>query len=189
MKAGNVIDAEKDKRSLAFICVLPVLLGCLCCLVITAGCAVPTYVDHSEDELREAVVERVVDGDTIIVWMDGASQRVRFIGVDTPESVAFEEERNTVEGDLASEHTKSVLPEGAHVWLEKDKSDTDRYGRLLRYVWLAIPDDPNSESEVRAKMLNAQLVADGWAEAKSYKPDTKWDELFAKIQEEATNNQ
>ncbi len=188
MRTLDVIDGKKEKRSLACARALPVLLGCFCCLAITAGCAVPTYVDHSEDELREAVVERVVDGDTIVVKIDGESQRVRFIGVDTPESVAPEEERNTEEGDLASEHTKSLLPEGAHVWLEKDTSDTDQYGRLLRYVWLAIPDDPNSESEVRAKMINAQLVADGWAEAKSYRPDTKWDELFAKIQEEATNN-
>ncbi len=160
------------------------LLGVLVALVLACVAALVACSSHDEANasLEEATVERVVDGDTIIVDMDDDRYRVRFIGMDTPESVAPEEERNTKEGVLASDHTKEVLPAGTTVWLEKDVSDTDKYDRLLRYVWLECPTNPNDENEVKDKMLNAQLVADGWAKAKSYPPDTKWDNLFASLE-------
>lgn len=139
----------------------------------------------SASELTEATVVRVVDGDTLVVDIAGTENRVRLIGIDAPESVHPDESRNTEEGKTASEHLTETLTEGTTVWLERDVSDTDRYDRLLRYVWLEKPTNSNSASEAEAKMLNARLVAEGYAEAKDYDPDTKWSELFHSLEDSA----
>jgi len=127
---------------------------------------------------------RVVDGDTLIVNLNNEEARVRLIGINTPESVAPESYgiENTEEGSIASEYTKSLLVEGQTLYLQKDTSDTDKYGRLLRYVWLDIP---NNSDEATNLMLNAILVRDGYAEAKSYPPDTGFENLFTNLYFEA----
>ena len=73
-------------------------------------------------------VTRVVDGDTIIVDLNGVEERVRLIGIDTPESVHPDASRNLPEGKVASEFTKSRL-EGKEVKLEFDVQERDQYGR------------------------------------------------------------
>ena len=128
---------------------------------------------------RDAQVVRVVDGDTLKVSIPGeADATVRLIGMDTPESVAADEARNCEEGRIASDYAKSLVAPGQEVWLSRDVSDTDRYGRLLRYVWLERPNDPADEGEIAGKMLNAILVRDGYAQVKRYKPDTTLHDLF-----------
>ncbi len=125
---------------------------------------------------EKAVVSRVVDGDTVVL-SDG--RRVRFIGVDSPEST------NTVEfyGKEASAYTKSQLT-GKTVYLEMDVSETDRYGRLLRYVWLSLP-SKISDSEIRAKMYNALLVLEGYAQPGTYPPDVKYQDYLTRYGAEA----
>lgn len=114
---------------------------------------------------------RVVDGDTIDVLIAGTTYRVRYIGVDTPETV---DPRTDVQcyGREASERNHRLV-EGKTVLLEKDISEIDKYGRLLRYVW------------VDGEMVNAALVRDGYAMAISYPPDVKYQELFAGLQQQA----
>ena len=80
-----------------------------------------------------ARVERVVDGDTIVVRVDGRSERVRYIGVDTPESVKPGVRVQCFAKSAAKENAKLVL--GRDVRLEYDAEARDRYGRLLAYVW------------------------------------------------------
>ena len=84
---------------------------------------------------RLFVVERVVDGDTIVVAMNGDDETVRLLGMDTPETV---DPRKPVQcfGPEASAETKSLL-DGREVTLQSDptQSDRDKYGRLLRYVF------------------------------------------------------
>jgi micrococcal nuclease len=125
---------------------------------------------------EKAVVSRVVDGDTVVL-SDG--RRVRFIGMDTPESTTTTE----FYGKEASDYTKSRLT-GKPVYLEKDVSETDRYGRLLRYVWLSLPTE-TSDSEIRSKMFNAILVQQGYAQASTYPPDVKYQEYLTKYNSEA----
>lgn len=127
--------------------------------------------------LVQATVTRVVDGDTFEL-SDGS--KVRLIGVNTPESTA----RTEPYGKEASEYTKSRL-EGKQVWLQKDVSETDRYGRLLRIVWLDIPKNDMDENEIRTKMFNAELVINGYAEPATYPPDVKYSEFFRKFAREA----
>lgn len=129
-------------------------------------------------DLEACTLERVVDGDTIVVNLDGRSEKVRLIGIDAPESVHPDAGRNTAEGDEASAYLKSLVSPGQTVYLQKDVSDTDRYGRLLRYVWLEVPSDPDDASEVSEKMLNAAIVASGHAQAKDYAPDTRYSRML-----------
>jgi micrococcal nuclease len=127
--------------------------------------------------LQKVIVARVIDGDTFEL-SDG--RKVRLIGVNTPESTTRTEEY----GKKASNYTKSKL-EGKEVYLQKDVSETDRYGRLLRIVWLKVPTDDMNENEIRSKMFNADLVINGYAEPSTYPPDVKYAEYFRKFALEA----
>ena len=129
-------------------------------LVLTftiAGC-VP-FASTSADQ-----VTRVIDGDTVVL---GSGERVRYIGVDTPEMDPLEPF-----GKQAMEANRQLV-EGKTVRLEKDVSETDRYSRLLRYVW------------VDNTMVNLELVRRGLAEAKSYPPDTRYQALLDAAEAEA----
>lgn len=125
----------------------------------------------SGDGLTQALVTRVVDGDTIDVLIDGEEFRVRYIGIDTPETV---DPRRPVGcfGVEASQRNHDLV-EGMTVGLEKDVSETDRFGRLLRYVW------------VGNEMVNAALVAEGYATASAFPPDVEYSERFVELQREA----
>ncbi|MFT8316551.1 MAG: thermonuclease family protein [Clostridium sp.] len=132
----------------------------------------------SKFNLKEAKVSRVVDGDTVEL-SDG--NKVRLIGVNTPESTT----RTEPYGKEASNYTKDQLT-GKTVYLEKDVSETDQYGRLLRYVWIDVPNGI-TDSEIKTKMFNAILVENGYAEVSTYPPDVKYKEYFTKYNSEARN--
>ena len=119
-----------------------------------------------------AEVNRVVDGDTIEVILDGQTYKVRYIGVNTPETV---KPNAPVEwmGPEASQANKEMVS-GQTVYLEKDVSETDRYGRLLRYVYL--PD---------GLFVNAELVRLGYAEVSTFPPDVRYQDLFLQLQQQA----
>lgn len=121
--------------------------------------------------LTQATVVRVVDGDTIGVVIGGEEYTVRYIGIDTPETVHPSKPVQCF-GIEASEHNKQLV-EGQTVGLEKDVSETDQYGRLLRYVWLG------------GEMVNAALVRDGYAYAATFPPDVRYQETFLELQREA----
>jgi micrococcal nuclease len=112
----------------------------------------------------------VVDGDTIDVSLGGQTQRVRLIGVDTPEVFGGTD----CFGPEASAFTKTRLAPGLPVTLEKDVSETDRFGRLLRYVYM--PD---------GIMFNELLVAEGYAQVATFPPDVKYQERFLAAQRAA----
>lgn len=128
------------------------------------------------EDAQEAQVINVVDGDTIKVRIDGETQTVRYIGIDTPET---KHPNKPVEwmGPEATEANKELVA-GKEVWLVKDVSETDQYGRLLRYVYLA-----------DGTFVNAELVKQGYAQASTYPPDVEHSELFAELQSEARENE
>ena len=109
-----------------------------------------------------ATVTRVIDGDTIII---DTGQRVRYIGIDTPEVYPQPE----AYGTEATQANRNLV-EGKKVRLEQDVTETDKYGRLLRYVYT---DDT---------LINAELVRLGLAEAKAYPPDTRYQELLEQLE-------
>jgi len=110
-------------------------------------------------------VIRVIDGDTIEI--EGGA-RVRYIGIDTPETYGEAE----CYGWEATAKNRELV-EGKRVRLVKDVSEADRYGRLLRYVY------------VDGVFVNAELVRLGYALAVTYPPDVKYADLFLSLQGEA----
>ena len=114
------------------------------------------------------LVTRVIDGDTIEIE---GGQRVRYIGIDTPETV---DPRRPVGcfGGEASVKNKELV-EGKYVRLEKDILDKDKYGRLLRYVY------------VDNKFVNRELVKGGFAHMFTVPPDVKYAEEFLRAEREA----
>ena len=117
---------------------------------------------------------RVVDGDTIIVKMKGTEERVRLIGVDTPETV-HPEKPVAFFGKEASAFTKRMA-EGKRVRLEYDWQERDKYGRLLAYVYL--------EDET---FLNAEIIKRGYGFAYTRFP-FKYLDKFRKYEREAREN-
>jgi micrococcal nuclease len=127
--------------------------------------------------IERATVTRVIDGDTIEVVVGGVLATVRYIGIDTPETVR---PGTPVEwmGPEASAANRRLVA-GARVVLEKDVSETDRYGRLLRYVWLRSADGG-------WRLVNRILVRDGFASVSTYPPDVKYtDALLLPAQRQA----
>lgn len=127
-----------------------------------------TGISRPGDLTERAVTTRVVDGDTIIVLLNGRERSLRYIGMDTPETV---HPSKAVEcfGKEASEFNRRLV-DGKSVWLERDVSSTDPYGRLLRYVWL---DD---------EMVNAVLVREGYAQVATFPPDVKYQDKLLELQ-------
>jgi len=120
-----------------------------------------TQVSSIEVVTGNVKVKRVVDGDTIELE---SGQKVRYIGIDTPESVdpgkpveCFSEEATKKNRDLV---------EGKEIRLETDVSEKDRYGRLLRYVW------------INDSLINEILVREGFAKSSTYPPDIKYQLRF-----------
>ena len=125
-------------------------------LLPLCGCSLPP------DTAR---VTQVIDGDTVIIE---GGYRVRYIGIDTPEIYPQRE----AFGREAWQANRRLV-EGKEVRLERDVSETDKYGRLLRYVYV---DDT---------FVNAELVKQGLAWAKAYPPDTKYQDYLQRMEAEA----
>lgn len=119
-------------------------------------------------ETEEARVTRVIDGDTIEVDLDGELVRVRYIGIDTPE---LQDGASSQQLAVAASQANADLVEGQVVTLEKDTSEVDAFGRLLRYVWLS---DAGTW-----RLVNLILVERGFARAIEYPPDLAWSRLLA----------
>jgi len=112
--------------------------------------------ETTEKEGDEAVVVRVIDGDTIEVDLKGELIVVRYLGIDSPE-------RNKCYSDEATAKNKALVG-GKIVRLEKDQTDKDAFGRLLRYVFL---DEENI-------FVNELLIQEGYAEVYDSKKDIKY---------------
>jgi|GEM_PF-1221787 len=127
----------------------------------------PQSQTKSDTEKQEPffMVIKVIDGDTLKLEN---GEVVRYIGIDAPESTQCF-------GEKALEKNKELV-EGKLVRLEKDITDRDKYGRLLRYVW------------VDNLFVNDYLVRQGYAYAYTSPPDVKYSEQFAKAQQEAREN-
>lgn len=120
-------------------------------------------------------VIRVVDGDTIVVE---GNKTVRYVGIDTPETVDPRRRVGCFGKEASNEN--HMLVTGKMVRLEKDVSETDKYGRLLRYVYV-----PTSSGEL---FVNDYLVRQGFAKSYTYPPDVKYQQRFIEAQKEAQEN-
>ena len=126
----------------------------------------PAFGLEPTGPIQVGQVVHIVDGDTIDVVVAGAKVRVRYIGMDTPETHSGIEWLGP-EASAANEQ----LVMGREVVLEKDVSETDQYGRALRYVWL--------HDGATWTLVNLELIREGFAAVLRYPPDVKYiDPLF-----------
>jgi micrococcal nuclease len=148
-------------RNAAWLSVLTILFLCI------SGCGTPDQPTPNGE--MKATVTRVVDGDTFEI---SAGEKVRMIGVDTPETV---KPNHPVEpyGKEASSYTKQLLS-GKQVLLRFDAEPRDRYGRLLAYVYL--PD---------GTFVNEKLVREGYARILTIPPNVAYADLFLQAEREA----
>ena len=141
------------------------LLTAVAAGAVTTGCG-----DDGPDARPpdHGVVRRVVDGDTLVVAFGGDDERVRLIGIDTPESV---DPRRPVEclGKEAAAHLRGLVPNGTEVRLERDVEPRDRYDRLLAYVH-RVDDD---------LFVNLAMVEAGYAEPLTIPPNVAYRERFS----------
>ncbi len=161
-----------QRRATAARLIVGVLLGAL----LLASCAEFSDIGAGSKQpppsvlagtAGEATLVRVVDGDTVVVDLDGAEERIRLIGIDTPESV---DPNRPVEcfGPEASAYMAELLPPETRILLELDVEARDRYGRLLAYIYRA--DD--------GLFINAEMVAAGYASVYTFPPNVTYVDTF-----------
>ncbi len=139
------------------------------CLFVAGGCTGgPTTADDGR-----AVVTHVVDGDTIDVEIGGRTERIRLIGIDTPET---KKPDTPIEcyGPEASAFTAALLPVGAEVRIERDVVARDDYGRLLGYVHRLGEDGGISDV-----FVNMEIVERGFARPLTIEPNSTFAREFA----------
>lgn len=111
----------------------------------------------SQHRFEHATMLYAVDGDTIdVLTSDGKKTRVRVLGIDAPESLHPEAERNCPAGEKATAFARNLCQNGMSIWLERDVENIDQYGRLLRHVWLGCPDNAKfADISMAAAMLKS----------------------------------
>jgi micrococcal nuclease len=129
-------------------------------LLALASCALPGREAAEPVPAGVGVVVHPIDGDTVDVRLGSAEERVRLIGIDTPESVAQDRPVECF-GPEAKARLAALLPAGTQVRLERDVEPRDRFGRLLAYVF-------RTEDDAH---VNLVLVEEGYAEARRYEPN------------------
>ena len=128
----------------------------------------------AEDSARarlEGLVVRVVDGDTIHVRIGDRVEKVRYIGVNTPE--LHHPSKGEEPGGREAATVNQGLVAGKRIALELDVQQRDRYGRLLAYVWLG------------ELLINAELVQRGYAQVMTVPPNVRYQALFLRLQRDA----
>lgn len=156
----------------AFLAIAPAL-ACLPAGSDDSSANLPGAPRRSLPECEWADVLSVSDGDTIRVELNGERERLRYVGIDAPElnAEAGQPEPFAREATEANEQ----LVGGERICLERDVSDRDRFGRLLRYAWLE-----------DGTLVNEALVLVGLAEAVEFRPDTKHhDSILSPAQDKA----
>lgn len=149
--------------------VLSINIGVLGCSQSTQG----SKPDKVPPEAKTAcTVDRVVDGDTFATKINGKDEKVRLIGVNTPESVKPGESPQPF-GKEAAEYTKKMLS-GKKVYLAFDVQDRDKYGRLLAYVYLE-----------DGTFYNLHIVQEGYAQVMTIPPNVKFQDRLLAAQKEA----
>lgn len=134
------------------------------------------YPNTIKNSGNKIIVSRVIDGDTIVLQ---TGEKLRYIGIDTPE-INFG--KNPQCYALKAKEFNKKLVENKVVKIEKDISDKDKYGRLLRYVYV------NNESTSSAIFINEYLVRQGYAIVSTYPPDVKYIEDLLLAQKDAREN-
>ncbi len=146
---------------------LTILLALILLPALGVQLTEPKLDKIAETTATKATVTKVIDGDTVEL---STGERLRYIGMDTPELKSKD-----CYSQEATARNKELV-EGKEVELEKDVSETDRYGRLLRYV------------HVEGQMVNRILLQEGFAKVATFPPDVRYQETFLEDERQAREN-
>lgn len=130
-------------------------------------------------QLTEARVIHVADGDSLVVLVNGRQERLRLIGIDAPEPGRG--------SDRAAQESLAFAQRwlsGRRAWLEHDAELRDRYCRRLAYVWLQ-PPAARTFVLMRTKMFNAVILVEGYARLLTIRPSVRYAEVFRSLEHEA----
>ena len=158
----------------------------LCLALSLSSCDLenqPSKVEENQSSYVKAQVIQIIDGDTIRVTINGNIEKVRFVGINTPE-IANRDHPDEFMGPEAKDFTEKAIKD-KDIYLEKDISDRDKYDRLLRYIWLEEPVANPSTDDIGKKTLNGILVKEGLAFSNFYKPDTKYQDQLEALENQA----
>lgn len=163
---------------LAVLLVTAAILAVVAVLGMPADVASPGSAGTAAPAAGElAVVERVVDGDTVIARIDGRRERVRYLGIDAPE-LGDADGRSPDECWAAeSLDAHAELVAGRELRLVRDRSDRDRFDRLLRHAWVEVGEE--------WLHVGVAMVGAGAAHARSFPPDTGMDDRLAEAEDAA----
>jgi micrococcal nuclease len=135
----------------------------------------PTPVFAPTGETMQGTVTSVIDGDTITASVDGTEYRIRYIGVDAPALVNLDRPIEYMGQEAADANRRLVS--SANVILERDTSETDAYGQLLRNVWV--------DQGGTLVLVGLELVKEGFAKVDPAGPDQKYGPLLTKAEADA----
>lgn len=149
-------------------------------LIAALTCLILSNCSSSSQPLPDGAngrIVKVIDGDTVDVSMSGHTERVRLIGIDTPET---KKPNTPIEcfGPEATERTKELLPDGTPVLVQRDVEARDPYGRLLGYVYRTSDN----------LFVNQDLMINGFARPLSIAPNTAFASEFATLAQTAQNS-
>jgi micrococcal nuclease len=138
----------------------------LACEELPSGAAPAMWTSRVPSGSQPVTLIEITDGDTIRVDVDGREEPVRFILIDAPET-RHPDNPPECFGQEATAYLSWMLSLGGDLYLETDVSDRDRFGRLLRYVWLDFGDG-------EVYLVNEALVRAGYAAFSTFPPDVKY---------------
>jgi len=168
------VKINKTTQMRGVITTFALLIGLASC----SGSSQPPLSQTDLVKIANVKIVKVIDGDTVDIALAGRTERVRLIGVNTPET---KHPTKPIEcfGPEASAYLTKLLPKGAAVRIERDVEARDRYGRMLLYLYLGSND----------LFINLDLVARGYGTPMSIEPNTfhRNDFVRAAAQAEAAN--
>jgi micrococcal nuclease len=153
--------------------ILLLVAGVVLLLATRGGDEGPSGEKRPQPKRAQALVVDVVDGDTVHVAIDGREESVRYIGIDTPESVIPGEPPECY-GKRAARLNRDLV-EGERVTIVFGAERRDHYGRLLAYVYAG------------ERFVNAEIVRRGFARTLAIAPNTDFADRFARLQQAAAN--
>ena len=157
---------RSSRRSSNFFAFVGLSVGLL------TGC--PAQAETALESPNEATVVFVIDGDTVDITVAGERERVRLIGIDTPESVSRDVPVQCF-GKEASDALTGLLPPGTALRIERDEEARDRFGRLLLYLH-------RSEDDL---FVNEWMIQQGFADTLFFEPNTTFEGSFTRSRNDA----
>ncbi|MBQ7703193.1 MAG: thermonuclease family protein [Firmicutes bacterium] len=148
-------------------------------LILIAVGVTAWYYNRPEEpvaeNVTEAVVNFVIDGDSLNITYDGQEEKLRLIGIDAPERYNPDNTDNE-QGRIAQDYAKKAFPQGTVIYIELGEQERDNYGRLLGYVY---------RDKAATQMFNLEMIEQGYAVVLTFEPNDKYEDMFIRAEQKA----